>query len=168
MLHFLYQDASETHIRGAFWSDNYKEKRLAKENMTFHYTLKISPLNRKSGYTGYTAAKPKMCAFVCRYFQMCMTLYLLRLHHGNQLSQASAGSSVGCCIQKKQAAHSRSVSKTGIEIIGTHEPEILKSIFLKLWHASYLPGFNPLHRSSMYCFHSSCRGKKSSYLKSRP
>lgn len=43
---------------------------------------------------------------------LCTTLYLLRQHHGNQLSRASAGSSVGCCIQKKQAAHSWSVSKT--------------------------------------------------------
>lgn len=92
-------------------------KRDVRENMRFHYMLKISPLNWKSGYA---AAKAKMCSFVHRHFQMCMTLYLLRQHHGNQLLRASAGSSVGCCFQKKQA---RSVSKTGNEIT-PKKPEI--------------------------------------------
>ncbi len=43
-----------------------------------------------------------MCSFVHRHFQMCMTLYLLRQHRGNRLSRASAGSSVGCCIQRNK------------------------------------------------------------------
>lgn len=37
-----------------------------------------------------------LCARTCF---ICIMLYLLKQHHGNQLSGASAGSSVGYCIQ---------------------------------------------------------------------
>jgi len=89
------------------------KKMRERENKVPLYAQNI---NKKSEIWIY-ATKQKMCSFVGKCFQICMTSYLLRQHRGNQLSRASVGSSVGCCVQKKQAAHTWSVSKTQREII---------------------------------------------------